>query len=197
MCDTTNKIPIEYFSRDVQKNYTNALTAGKLQRGTRVRVIKTGETGTVQKFVHYRNRNPFYCSPYGYTAIMVKLDDATNLTPKMKTKFYAGNSLEIIQSAPQLPAKDIPLDEKCDTLQRFFYCIKADDIYVFVQDEHIIATDNDGNHWEDAEIYDFALNECLGWQKNGDLMDGFAAVSNEMAQRLKYQASAYGVTVKC
>lgn len=126
---------------------------------------------------------------------MVKIDDDTNLTPKMK--FYAASSLEIIQTAPQLPAEEIPLEDKCSTLQQFFYCIKADDIYVFVQDEHIIATDAEGNHWENAEIYDFALNECLRWDKNGDLMDGFAAVSSEMAQHLKYQASAYSVTVKC
>lgn len=84
----------------------------------------------------------------------------------------------------------------CALLQQFFRQIKIDDIDVYEHDGHIIAADDYGNQWEDARVYDFALNECLAWNKNGDLKDGFASVSNDLSTALKIHAAAYGVTIR-
>lgn len=93
-------------------------------------------------------------------------------------------------------AYDIPLTDHCSLLQQFFYQIKADDIEVCMEDGHIIAADGYGNRWEDAEVYDFVLNECLTWDINGNLKDGFASISDDLAAALKRHAASYEVKIR-
>lgn len=93
-------------------------------------------------------------------------------------------------------AYEIQLADHCSILQQFFHQFKADDIDVYVKDSHIIAVDGYGNQWKDAEVYDFVLNECLAWDTNGNLKDGFASVSNDLAAALKRHAASYEVRIR-
>ncbi|MBQ8248098.1 MAG: hypothetical protein IJZ42_13300 [Lachnospiraceae bacterium] len=58
---------------------------------------------------------------------------------------------------------------------------------------HIEVKDDEGNVWEDAEVYDFVLNECLGFEPDGKLQFGYGAISQELADTLKAHALSYGV----
>lgn len=91
---------------------------------------------------------------------------------------------------------EISLTVQCSLLQTFFYQIKANDIEVCIEDCHIIAADGYGNRWEDAEVYDFILNECLAWDINGNLKDGFTSISDDLAIAIKRHAALYGIKIR-
>ena len=85
------------------------------------------------------------------------------------------------------------LSPKADFLNDFFTAQKMI-IDVNVKDGHLVAKDDEGNQWKDAEIYDFALNECLAFSKDGALPFGFGA-AEKYAERLKADAKEFGVEI--
>lgn len=93
-------------------------------------------------------------------------------------------------------AKEKYTGEKIDALCDFFWKSHMEDVTV-TEDKrgHLVAKDSEGNRWRDAEIYDFVLNECLGFEPDGTLQFGFGAISQELADTLKAHAAAYGVLV--
>lgn len=84
-------------------------------------------------------------------------------------------------------------DEKADALDLVFTRMKMDDVCVDATYPHLIVKDEEGNRWEDAEIYDFVLNECLAFDEDGALHWGFGAISQELTNTLKAHANSYGI----
>ena len=82
---------------------------------------------------------------------------------------------------------------KADFLVDFFW---AQHIYmsVEVEDNHLIARDDEGNEWKDAEIYDFGLNDCLCFNEDGSLSKGLAA-AEPFVEQLKADAKEFGVEI--
>lgn len=82
---------------------------------------------------------------------------------------------------------------KADFLVDFFW---AQHIYmsVEVEDNHLIARDDEGNEWKDAEIYDFGLNDCLCFNEDGSLHNGLAA-GEPFVEQLKADAKEFGVEI--
>ena len=85
------------------------------------------------------------------------------------------------------------LSEKADFLESFFMAQKIN-MDIEEKDGHLIAKDEEGNRWQDAEIYDFALNECLAFSKDGALPFGFGA-AEEYVEQLKADAKDFGVEI--
>ena len=85
------------------------------------------------------------------------------------------------------------LPEKADFLEDFF---KAQRLHmgVVVMGDQLVAKDYEGNEWKDAGIYDFALNECLAFSKDGALPFGFGAAESYVEQ-LKADAKDFGVEI--
>ena len=82
---------------------------------------------------------------------------------------------------------------KAEFLNKFFMAQKIN-IDVFEKDGHLVAEDDENNRWQDAEIYDFALNECLVFNKDGALPFGFGAAESYVEQ-LKVDAKDFGVEI--
>lgn len=90
-------------------------------------------------------------------------------------------------------------DEKADALDTAFSFMKMYDVFVSETYPHLIVKDDEGNCWTDGEVYDFVLNECLGFEEDGTLQFGFGSISQGLADTLKAHANSYGikpVTVK-
>lgn len=85
------------------------------------------------------------------------------------------------------------LDDKADFLISFFDA-QLINMSIDVKDGHLFAMDDEGNDWKDAEIYDFALNECLCFIKDGSLASGLAA-AEPYVERLKADAKEFGVDI--
>lgn len=85
------------------------------------------------------------------------------------------------------------LDDKADFLVDFFWAQKIT-MSVDSVGGKLVAKDDEGNKWCDAEIYDFALNECLCFEADGSLSSGLAA-AEPFVERLKEDAKEYGVEV--
>lgn len=84
-------------------------------------------------------------------------------------------------------------DEKADALDTFFSFSKMDDYSVEEIYPRLIVKDADGHCWTDSEVYEFVLNECLGFEADGSLQSGFGAISQELAETLKAHACSFGV----
>lgn len=84
-------------------------------------------------------------------------------------------------------------DEKADALDLVFSRMKMDDVFIAETYPHLIVKDDEGNCWIDGEIYEFVLNECLGFEEDGTLQFGYGAISQELADTLKAHANSYGV----
>ena len=91
-------------------------------------------------------------------------------------------------------AQEKYVGEKIDALCDFFWASHMEDV-VITEDKrgHLVAKDGAGNRWKDAEIYDFVLNECLGFEPDGKLQFGYGAISQDLADTLKAHAAGYGV----
>lgn len=87
----------------------------------------------------------------------------------------------------------LELNSCADFLNDFFWAQKIP-MSIDVIDESMIAKDDDGNVWKDAEIYNFALNECLCFNKNGTLASGLDAAI-PFVDRLKEDAKIFGVKI--
>lgn len=85
------------------------------------------------------------------------------------------------------------LDNRAGFLEDFFNAQHIT-MVIDVANGHLVAKDDEGNSWRDAEIYDFALNECLAFNEDGSLSDGLAA-AEPFAERLKKDAKVYGVEI--
>ena len=85
------------------------------------------------------------------------------------------------------------LSEKANFLNDFFMAQKIN-LDVIEKNGHLVAKDDEGNKWQDAEIYDFALNECLAFNKDGALPFGFGAAESYVEQ-LKADAKDFGVEI--
>lgn len=79
---------------DLEKNKKNAVLASKLKVGDKVRVIKSNETGVVDKIIPY-NRDDCR-SPYGYSAIQIRFDNYDKLPHHRKVRRYSALSLKKI-----------------------------------------------------------------------------------------------------
>lgn len=90
-------------------------------------------------------------------------------------------------------SNDDSLDSKADFLISFFDA-QLINMSIDVKDGHLLAKDDEANKWKDAEIYDFALNECLCFEKDGSLASGLAA-AEPYVERLKADAKAFGVEI--
>lgn len=91
-------------------------------------------------------------------------------------------------------AQDNYMGEKIDALCDFLWASHMEDIIVFEDAPyHLCMRDVDEQQWEEAEIYDFVLNECLGFEPDGKLQFGYGAISQELADTLKAHALSYGV----
>lgn len=87
--------------------------------------------------------------------------------------------------------------EKIDALCDFFWASHMEDMIVFEPSPgHLAARDEDETQWEDGEIYEFVLNECLGFEPDGKLQFGYGAISQELADTLRAHAAGYGVLAK-
>lgn len=82
--------------KDFIKNWSNAFLASMIKIGDRVRVLRTGEVGTVTKIVAYNRDNGKWCSPFGYSAIQVRFDNYNDLPRHRKVRHYSAKSLEVI-----------------------------------------------------------------------------------------------------
>ena len=91
-------------------------------------------------------------------------------------------------------AKDDILLEEVDALETILSCMKIEDITIKVVKDRLIADDADGNHWEENEIYDFILNECLAITPNGDLARGLY-IKQEFLDSVLHYAAQRGVKV--
>lgn len=91
-------------------------------------------------------------------------------------------------------AKDDILLEEVDALDTILSCMKIEDITIKVVKGRLIADDADGNHWEENEIYDFILNECLAITPNGDLARGLC-IKQEFLDSVLHYAAQRGVKV--
>ena len=89
--------------------------------------------------------------------------------------------------------EDTTLDDKASLLVDFFWAQKIT-MVVDVVNGHLFAHDDEGNSWKDAEIYDFALNECLCFNEDGSLSDGLSEAM-PFVEQLKEDAKAYGVSI--
>ena len=112
--------------------------------------------------------------------------------------FYDGNYKSISAAVNEcfdklLEVEKAFADEKANVLEEAFSCMKLDYAYVAETYPHMIVRDDEDNTWTDCEIYDFVLNECLGFEPDGSLQFGFGAVSQELADKLKSHAATYGV----
>lgn len=91
-------------------------------------------------------------------------------------------------------ARDEHMCEKIDALCNFFRDSHME--YVVVIEDargNLIAKDDEGNKWKNEKIYDFVLNECLGFEPDEKLQQGFGAISQDLADTLKSHALSYGV----
>lgn len=86
--------------------------------------------------------------------------------------------------------------EKADALTLAFSRMKMDDVFVAENYPQLIVRDDDGNCWTDGKVYDFVLNECLGFESDGTVQFGFGAVSQDLADILKSHALSHGVFPK-
>lgn len=94
-------------------------------------------------------------------------------------------------------AQDKYMGEKIDALCDFFWKSHMEDMIIFEDvPGHLVVRDEDEQQWEEGEIYDFVLNECLGFESDGKLQFGYGAISQELADTLKAHAAAYGVVVQ-
>lgn len=84
---------------DYEKNKDNAIKAKALKIGDRVKVIATGQTGTVTKKIEYDRKNHNVSSPYGYTTIQVRFDNYEALPHHKKIRHFSARSLERIRTA--------------------------------------------------------------------------------------------------
>ena len=113
--------------------------------------------------------------------------------------FYEDGRKAIQQSVDKafdrlLKAQDDHMAEKIDALCDFFWKSHMEDVFVSEYKRgHFMARDGDGNRWKDAEIYDFVLNECLGFEPDGKLQFGYGAISQDLADTLKAHAAEYGI----
>lgn len=87
------------------------------------------------------------------------------------------------------------LENEAYALERFFTCLKIEDIRIVVKNGHLVATDTCGNRWKDNQIYDFALNECLTFGPDGNLIKGFVVAADCLNPILEY-ASFRGVHIE-
>lgn len=94
-----------------------------------------------------------------------------------------------------LEAKGKYADEKADALDTFFSFSKMDDCYIDQTYPHLIVKDGEGHRWKDAQVYDFVLNECLAFEKDGTLQFGFGAISQSLADTLVSHAKSCGVKI--
>ncbi len=85
------------------------------------------------------------------------------------------------------------LEDRAAFLEDFFWKQKII-MGVWVEDGHLIAEDDEDNRWVDAEIYDFAVNECLCFYPDGTLSDGLAP-AEPFAERLVKDAKEFGVEI--
>ena len=86
---------------------------------------------------------------------------------------------------------------RADTLQTVCFQLNIDDMEVKVKsapnkDYHIVAKDAQNNFWKDGQIYDFLINECLGWNPDGSLQDGYGRITDAIIQMCA-DAEEYGV----
>ena len=80
------------------------------------------------------------------------------------------------------------IDAVCDLLD----ACKIDDIVVEFDGDTIVASDNDGNKWKGAELYQFLLNEVLTFGADGKLVEGLSVDERIINNVLDY-AKKYGV----
>jgi len=80
------------------------------------------------------------------------------------------------------------IDAVCDLLD----ACKIDDIVVEFDGDTIVASDNDGNKWKGAELYQFLLNEVLTFGADGKLVEGLSVDERIINSVLDY-AKKYGV----
>ena len=85
-------------------------------------------------------------------------------------------------------------DSQVETIRRVCKELKMDDIQVKFDTNLgcIVATDNQKNRWLDREIYEFLINECLGWNADGSLQEGFG-YETKAIKKLTEDAEKYGV----
>ena len=87
----------------------------------------------------------------------------------------------------------VELEDRAAFLEDFFWKQKIT-MGVSVEGGHLVAEDDEDNRWVDAEIYDFAVNECLCFNPDGSLSDGLSA-AEPFAGRLVKDAKEFGVEI--
>ena len=94
-------------------------------------------------------------------------------------------------SQPANPETD-EQDKELDAVYDLLNACKIDDMTVEFDGDTIVASDNDGNKWKGAEVYYFLLDEVLGFDVYGNLMDGYDVDSN-IVDSVREFAKRYGV----
>ena len=84
------------------------------------------------------------------------------------------------------------LDEIANFLDKFFYKQKMDDIVVDVNDNQLVAKD-DEYEWRDASIFEFIFDDCLSFDSEGNLMAGFGAAEPFVDKLIEY-GKLFGVS---
>lgn len=86
-------------------------------------------------------------------------------------------------------------DYEINCISKLLEALQIDDVnHGFYENGEFFAVDADGYHWNKKEFYDFLLNDCLSFDYNGDLIEGYGAVTDEILNPILKLAKNEGVT---
>ena len=136
---------------------------------------------------------------YAKTKFTLYMPDGNSYTERQDIGDGDGGVIDFLRQYPSyndvvaeldklMYTDEAEIDAVCDLLA----ACRIDDMVVEFEGDTIVASDNDGNKWKGAEVYYFLLDEVLGFDVYGNLMDGYDVDSN-IVDSVREFAKRYGV----
>lgn len=136
---------------------------------------------------------------YAKTKFTLYMPDGKSYTERQDIGDGDGGVIDFLRQYPsyndvvaELDKLMYPDEAELVAVSNLLVACKIDDMVVEFEGDTIVASDSDGNKWKGAEVYYFLLDEVLGFDVYGNLMDGYDVDSN-IVDSVREFAKRYGV----